>query len=59
MNRGVMFSGIPTSGNFWAWVILTRGGNIPDDCPWRVYLLQDRAELRRYRDNLCLLALYV
>lgn len=47
-----MFSGIPTSGSFWAWVILTRGGNIPDDCPWHVYLLQDRAELRCYRDNL-------
>lgn len=59
MNTGVMFSGIPTSASFWAWVILTRGGNIPDDCPWHVYLLQDRAELRCYHDNLCLLALYV
>lgn len=52
MNIGVMFSGIPTSGSFWAWVILTRGGNIPDDCPCHVYLLQDRAGLRCYCDNL-------
>lgn len=59
MNIEVMVSEIPTSGSFWAWVILIRGGNIPGVRPWHVDLLQDRAELRCYHDNLCLLAVYV
>lgn len=58
VNTGVMFSGIPTSGSFWAWVILTRGGNIPDDCPWPIYLLQDRAGYA-VTVTICLLAVYV
>lgn len=52
VNIELMLSEIPTSGSFWAWVILTRGGNIPGDHPWHVDLLQDRAELRCYRQSL-------
>lgn len=33
VNTQMMFSGIQTSGSFWAWVILTRGGNIPGAHP--------------------------
>lgn len=59
MNIEMMLSEIPTFGSFWARVILTRGGNIPADRLWHIYLLQGRAELRCYLDNLCLLAVYV